>query len=168
MSPNATATPRTSQPQSLAVRGSAYLLTALLAACGGANATTPRDALDQQENSLAQQARMSSPLVAAATPNTPPNGRWAQLQVTTAHSRAPFVGEIATINRRVLLLDLSAGEHGRISATGTVCSLDVETSTSMASTIVPPAMVEAMPPLDWAARRAVTRSPLSGTSSSSA
>jgi hypothetical protein len=76
------------------------------------------------------------------------SGTWAQLVVTTSQSSAPLVGELTTENHRVFLVEL-AQDGGAIHAESELCGMNVETSTAMASTVVPSAFVAAVGPISW-------------------
>ena len=60
-----------------------------------------------------------------------------------------MIGEVVTTNQRLVLLDIAAATDGTLSVEGTVCDMDISTSTSMADTVVPPALITAMPALRW-------------------
>lgn len=72
------------------------------------------------------------------------SGRWARLVVTTAESDAPLVGTVTTINRTVGIVDL-VQDGDTLTGLGRVCTIDVETSSSVASTVVPDAFVASLP-----------------------
>ncbi len=134
-----------------ATRRAAALGTSLcltLAACGGSNTGADAFVLGP-DDPAAMRALLDSPLTAPAPDGTSPEGRWAQLQITTARSRAPMIGEVVTTNQRLVLLDIAAATDGTLSVEGTVCDMDISTSTSMADTVVPPALITAMPALRW-------------------
>lgn len=111
------------------------------AACGGRQAAPPD--VDTGERDLRlRQFEADASL----------NGTWAQLQVTTAESSAPLVGTVTTTTTRVSLVRIAHAPDGTLVADGTVCAMDVETSTGMANTVVPDALVAAIPPWQWLGR----------------
>ncbi|MCB9507899.1 MAG: hypothetical protein H6700_09225 [Myxococcales bacterium] len=104
-------------------------------ACGG---RPPTDELDT--------AGVSALALVASSSDGPLDlsGRWARLVVTTAESEAPLVGTVTTVNRTVGIVDLVQDGDG-LTGVGRVCTIDVETSSSMASTVVPDAFVASLP-----------------------
>lgn len=133
--------------EGLTLRTIGLATAALLSACGGRQSAEP---LSPEAASLRTATHVD--LTTALDTDGTANGRWAQLQVTTARSRAPFVGEVTTTNRRILLVDVD-DDAGQIVANAHVCALDIETSTGMADTVVPAAMVDAMPVIVWTGQR---------------
>lgn len=76
------------------------------------------------------------------------SGEWAQLVVTTAVSSAPLVGEVTTVNHRFFHVTLTQ-QGPAIQASAELCDMRVETSTSMASTVIPSAFVDAIGTSEW-------------------
>lgn len=117
----------------------ALLLSA--AACGGRQSAPEPEAVDAPDLRLRHFETDASL-----------SGTWAQLQVITAESSAPLVGTVTTTTTRVSLVQIVHNPDGSVVADGTVCTMDVDTSTGMASTIVPDALVAAIPPWQWLGR----------------
>ena len=77
-------------------------------------------------------------------------GTWVQLVTTAAESSAPLVGTVTTENRRLFLVQLThTGDE--ITGASTLCDMTVETSTAMATTVVPDAFVTAVGEHTWTA-----------------
>jgi hypothetical protein len=122
----------------LSAKGLALTLILPLVACGGPR--TPEEPLETER----VEVRLMHGSPADLT------GTWAQLVVTTSVSSAPLVGEVTTENRRLFVLEFSqSGES--ILAESQLCDMTAETSTSMASTVVPRAFIDAIGHQTWEA-----------------
>lgn len=112
---------------------------AALAACGG-----PRAVPAERDPALPEIARVSG-----STEDL--GGRWAVLQVTTTEASSALAGTVLSTNRQVFVAD-AVELDGAFALDGTLCAMDIETSTGMADTEVPDAFVAAYPPLTWRGR----------------
>lgn len=110
----------------------------LVAGCSGAQ---------QGEASAAS----SSTLWVRAVDSSALEGQWAARWTTVTETPAPLGATVRSTQRRIALVALreqttDAGEV-HVAIEGRVCDLDVESSTSLASTLVPDAYVQALPPV---------------------
>ena len=122
----------------LAVHGLLSLaLAAGVLACGGAQTAEPHTETDWTR--AADEAELG--------------GRWAARWTTVTETPAPLGAVVRSTQRRVALLDATEGEEG-VRFEGEVCALEVESSTSLASTVIPEAYMRALPALSLVATRA--------------
>jgi len=100
----------------------------------------------------------SSPLVVEPGPTKPElGGRWMLVQVTTAVSDIPFVGEARASTRAVLLYDL-VDDGKRLRGNGTLCSLDIDAKPDLLRPYLPKSFAAAVRPaaIDAALERDAT------------
>jgi len=72
------------------------------------------------------------------------DGRWALLQVTTTVAEIPIIGKMYATTSALSVHDVeSSGD--RLSGAGTLCSLQLDSGTSMVETIIPPALRRVLP-----------------------
>ena len=83
-----------------------------------------------------------------AAPASPLVGRWAQLQVQSAKSEVPFVGEVTATTTTLLLVDLRAGEGGALTLRQSICDVTLDSGTALVSTVLPDATVAAIAPIE--------------------
>ena len=77
-------------------------------------------------------------------------GTWLQLVTTSSESSAPFVGTVTTENRRLFVLEVTQ-TAADVEVRSTLCDMTVETSTAMATTVVPDAFIGAIGVREWRA-----------------
>lgn len=71
------------------------------------------------------------------------SGTWAQMQVTSELSSVPFVGEVT--NKNITLLRLEQQQNGgSLTVTAEICSIEVDSGTSLVSIEFPQAFVDSL------------------------
>lgn len=125
----------------MALNRIAFLTTAgMLCACGGPDPVDEEPVEEPETESIRAEFGSAANLT----------GTWARAVITTAESSAPMIGSVTTTNTRIFL-DLVVQESGSIQVESLLCDMSVETSTGMASTVVPSAFVEAVGRSSWQA-----------------
>ncbi|MFT6397648.1 MAG: hypothetical protein ACJAYU_002402 [Bradymonadia bacterium] len=112
----------------------------LLASCGGPDVVDEEPVIEPEIESI--RAEFGSP------DNL--SGTWARSVVTSAESSAPIVGRVGTTNTRIFL-DHVVQQDGSIQVESLLCDMSVETSTNMASTVIPSAFISAVGRTTWRA-----------------
>lgn len=97
---------------------------------------------------------------APAPADGPLVGRWAQLQVQSALTEVPFVGETTATTTTHLVLDVAMAPGGGYAVTQTVCDVALDSGTELVRTVLPDAAVAAIPP----ATRGASLSPTNAVS----
>jgi len=75
------------------------------------------------------------------------NGTWARLEVTSTLATVPMLGEIRTLNRTIVLVDVRQ-EDNSVHLRGTVCGMEVETDNRNVNTVIPDPYVAAIAPFE--------------------
>ncbi len=124
----------------MALRHATIAAAVLVSACSGPDPVEEEQVADPEVPSIRAEFGSAANLT----------GTWARMVITTAESSAPLVGAVTTTNARIFL-DQVSHEGGELQVESLICDMDVETSTGMASTVVPDAFVEAVGRNTWQA-----------------